>query len=74
MHWSVLMTVIVPNSRARNGGKERGGGGSAYFTLASTAMVLSEYLPRPGIRTPDLTALVPRFYPLGHRVGYINIF
>ena len=30
---------------------------SGYFTLASTAVFLSEHLPRLGIRTPDLPAL-----------------
>ena len=40
------------------------------FTLASTAMVLSNHLPQPGIRTPDLPVLFwyQGFYPLGYRV------
>ena len=33
---------------------------SGYFTVASTAVVLSEHLPRPGIRSPDLSALKPK--------------
>ena len=33
---------------------------SEYFTLASTAIVLSEHIPRPGIRTSDLPALSPK--------------
>ena len=31
-----------------------------YLNLASTAVVLSEHLPRPGIRTPDLPVLSPK--------------
>ena len=43
--------------------------GILYFTPALTAGVLSEYLPRLGIQTTDL----PRFYPLGHRVGMVCV-
>ena len=30
------------------------------FTLVSTSMVLNVHLPRPEIRTPDLTVLNPK--------------
>ena len=32
----------------------------SFFILAATAVVLSEHLPRSGIRTPDLSALSPK--------------
>ena len=37
---------------------------SGYFTLTSTAVVLSEHLPRTGIQTPDLLALSPKVLPI----------
>ena len=44
------------------------------FTFASTAVVLGKHLPRPGIRTPDLSALSPKVVsiPLRHRVN-VNV-
>ena len=42
---------------------------SWWFTLASSAMVLREHLPRLGIRTPDLLSLSPKtkgFHQFGH--------
>ena len=33
---------------------------SGWFTIVSTAVVLSEHLPRLKIRTPDLPALSPK--------------
>ena len=36
-----------------------------FYLRRSAAMVLSEHLPRPGIRTPDLSALSPKVLSIG---------
>ena len=45
---------------------------SWYFTLASTDMVLSKHLRRPGIRTSDLPALRPKVLSIRLPRWYYN--
>ena len=37
---------------------------SGHYILASTDVVVSEHLPHPGIRTPDVPALCPKIWSI----------